>query len=50
MMPMLTAMPSCDQKSHIVSQFDSLDIRNAMVPLKMLMSSDDINTNASDVT
>ena len=45
MMPMLAPMVSHDKKYHVSHQFDHLDLRNAVVTLKMLFTSCDAGTN-----
>ena len=37
-------------KSHVTSHFDDFDVRNAMVPFLMSLTSHDTHTNAHGVT
>ena len=46
----LMPMASHEEKSHVAPHFDHLDLRNSMVPLKMLSASHDIGTIANGVT
>ena len=46
-MPMPLAIVSCNQKSHVTSKFDILDLWNVMVMLGMLAASCDDNTSAN---
>ena len=46
MMPELVTMVSHDQKIHVTCHFDHLDLRNAMVPLMVLSTPQDADTNA----
>ena len=46
MMPLLVPASSPDQTSHVAPHFDHLDLQNAVVPLMVLYTSYDANTNA----
>ena len=39
-------MESNDKKCHVALHFDHLDLRNVMLPLMVLSTSHDANTNA----
>ena len=50
MMLMLVPMASHVQKSHVVSLFDHLDLKNGMVPLITLLASCDTDTSITGIT
>ena len=49
MMAMSVAIVSRDQKRHVASNFDHLDLRNVMVTLRMLIAICDANTSANGI-
>ena len=50
LMPMLVAVMSHGEKSHVTSNFDCLDLGNVMVTLRMLIASHGTNTSVNGMT
>ena len=47
---MLTQMASHDERSHVASHIDHLDLWNSMAPFTIPLASYDAETNASGIT